>query len=190
MTAIAIHAITEQNARRLTERIRIAAVNYSEAKEKLMTLVKQAKEHAVHLTLGYSSWTAYLSEVLGEEPMQLARGERQEMVQMLSAEGMSTRAIAPIVGISQPQVVADMRSGDQSLITSAPVQGLDGKTYTRTAPQSEPERKPSRDVEIVNDIRLYLRHIATSPDIAGLTTAGKQHIIDALNNTINHLKEG
>lgn len=39
--------------------------------------------------------------------MRRERGERQEMVQMLSAEGMSTRAIAPIVGASREQVRRD-----------------------------------------------------------------------------------
>lgn len=69
----------------------------------------EAKAGNAHLALGYASWTAYLSEVLGEEPMRLARGERQEMVQMLSAEGMSTRAIAPIVGASNFTVSKDLQ---------------------------------------------------------------------------------
>jgi hypothetical protein len=37
----------------------------------------------------------------------------------MSGAGMSTRQIAPVMGISQPQVVADKRAGDQELITSA-----------------------------------------------------------------------
>lgn len=39
--------------------------------------------------------------------MRLARGERQDMVKMLSDEGMSTRAIAPIVGASFKTVARD-----------------------------------------------------------------------------------
>jgi IS30 family transposase len=62
----------------------------------------------------------------------LARGERQEMVAMLSAEGMSTRAIAPIVGVDNKTVHNDLRRVENS--TPAPVQGMDGKTYRRPEP--------------------------------------------------------
>src|SRR5690606_19560440 len=61
--------------------------------------------------LGYASWTAYLSEGLGEEPIRLARDERREVVQLLSNEGMSTRAIAPIVGVDRKTVERDVRGG-------------------------------------------------------------------------------
>ncbi|RKW69840.1 hypothetical protein DWQ67_10170 [Galactobacter caseinivorans] len=37
--------------------------------------------------------------VLESESMRLARDERQDMVRMLADEGVSTRAIAPIVGV-------------------------------------------------------------------------------------------
>lgn len=87
--------------------------------------------------------------------MRLARGERQEMVQMLSAEGMSTRAIAPIVGADHVTVSRDLAGVSNA--TPAPVltdnpgrivkltgpnsptttTGMDGKTYTRPAPQPE-----------------------------------------------------
>lgn len=43
----------------------------------------------------------------------------QSWRQATPAAGMSTRAIAPVVGVSQPQVVADKKAaGDQPLITS------------------------------------------------------------------------
>lgn len=70
------------------------------------------------------------SEVLGDEPMRLARSERQEMVQMLSAEGMSTRAIAPIVGASQRTVADDIEQVSK-IAHLDPVEGLDGKSYQR-----------------------------------------------------------
>lgn len=186
MIELATQTMSEHDARRLTERLRIAAVNYSEAKEKLMSLVQQAKDGAAHQALGYASWTSYLAEVLGDEPLRLARGERQEVVQMLSAEGMSTRAIAPIVGASPRQVAYDR--GVQSC-TPEPVRGMDGKTYSRPEPKPEPKREPSKELDIINDIRLYLNAIATSRQITGLSPAGKQHIIDALTNTINELRK-
>jgi hypothetical protein len=180
--------MTEHDARRLTERIRIAAVNYSEAKDKLLTLVQEAKDGAAHLALDYNSWTTYLAEVMGEEPLRLARDERKEIVQLLSAEGMSTRAIAPIVGASQRTVASDVEH--VSNFAHVNTQGMDGKTYTRTAPQPkpEPERDVAKDLDVINDIRLYFNAIASSRQVAGLTPKGKQHIIDAATNLITQLQ--
>lgn len=39
---------------------------------------------------------------------------------MLSAEGMSTRAIAPIVGVKQPQIVKDLAASRQVIPTESP----------------------------------------------------------------------
>lgn len=138
-----LSVMDEIAARKLTERIRITAHNYADARQKLQELVAEAKTGNAHLALGYASWTAYLAEVLGEEPMRLARGERQEMVQMLSAEGMSTRAIAPIVGADRKTVMQDVRQVVQNGPPERPVQGLDGKTYTRPEP-TEPAEPPKQ----------------------------------------------
>lgn len=193
MSAVIAAAMTEKDAERLTERIRLTAHNYAEARQKLQELVAEAKAGNAHIALGYASWTAYLSEVLGEEPLLLARGERQEMVQMLSAEGMSMRAIAPIVGTSHITVRNDLTAVKN--LTAEPLRadilGMDGKHHPRTKPRpavgAVPE--PSPDLDIINDIRLYLRHLSTSPKIAALPPAGKQHIIDALSNAIKQLEE-
>lgn len=103
--------MSEHDARKITERIRIVAHNYTEAKAKLIELVQQAKDGSAHEALGYPSWTAYLAETLGDEPMRLARDERQEMVKVLSAEGMSTRAIAPVIGATHTTVRRDLEAG-------------------------------------------------------------------------------
>lgn len=94
-------------ARRLTERIRITAANAREALEKLPALVEEARDGNAHVALGYPSWTAYLADVLGAEPLRLPRDQRREIVGYLSGEGLSTRAIAPIVGASVGTVHTD-----------------------------------------------------------------------------------
>lgn len=114
MTEISTYVMPEYEARRLTERIRITAHTYAEARDKLIGYVEEAREGSAHLALGYSSWTAYLAEVLGEEPMRLARDERREVVKLLSDEGMSTRAIAPIVGAARNTVMSDLKQVAQS----------------------------------------------------------------------------
>jgi hypothetical protein len=167
--------LSVDDARRLTERIRLTAHSARESIEKLHVLVDQAKAGNAHLALGYQSWTAYLSEVLGEEPLRLARDQRQELVGYLAGEGMSTRAIAPIVGVKQPQVVKDLAEQRQVIPTESPapdpqeaarqsvarafsqtdkqpekpakVTGLDGKTYTKPAPTAPktPQRRALPD---------------------------------------------
>lgn len=132
--------MSEDAARRITERIRIVAVTFAESWQKLIDLVQEAKEGHAHIALGYASWPAYLSEVLGEEPMRLARDERRVMVQLLAAEGMSTRAIAPIVGARSHMTVSnDLKALGVQECTPAPVAGLDGKTYTRKPSAPTPD---------------------------------------------------
>ncbi len=86
---------------------------------------------------------------------------------MLSAEGMSTRAIAPVVGADQKTVSNDLRkpreefsSPEQNVPRFDPdpiITGRDGKTYVRSAPvePSKPKRRPitdqANDAEIVED---------------------------------------
>lgn len=106
------------DARRLTERIRLVAVTVSDNLDKLKSLVVEAREGNVHIVLGYASWTAYLADVLGQTPLRLERDVRQELVAELSAQGMSTRAIAPIVGVSREQVRIDV-AGDKKLSPGA-----------------------------------------------------------------------
>ena len=97
-------------ARRVTERIRYTAMSVRDGMEKLQSLVATAQEGQAHIALGYKSWTAYLADVLGEEPMRLPRDERRELVAWLAGEGMSTRAIAPVVGAHHDTVASDIRA--------------------------------------------------------------------------------
>lgn len=187
MTAVAVHAMSEQEARRLTERIRSSLDRVSAAWAELGQQIKEAYERRADLALKYGSWAEYADAEL--RPDGLAADVRRQLVGMLSEAGMSTRAIAPTVGVSQQAVAKSLRSiGDNRVVTSPPIRGLDGKTYTRPEPQPQPERDVSADLDVINDIRLYFNAIASSPQVAGLTPKGKQHIIDAANNLITKLQ--
>lgn len=159
MTDLEEIVMAVEDAERLTERIRITAHNYVEAREKLIGLVHEAREGNAHTSLGYPSWTAYLTAVLGEKPLRLARDERQDMVHMLSGEGLSTRAIGAIVGVDQKTVVNDLATEENSSVGSGPraVESLDGKTRTYTprpvpvavepeAPAEEPQKRKRRPI--------------------------------------------
>jgi hypothetical protein len=118
--------LSESDARRLTERIRYTAMSVRDGVEKLQSLVAQAQEGQAHVALGYKSWTAYLADVMGDEPLVLARDQRRDVVAWLAGEGMSTRAIAPIVGVSKDTVaraiagVSDETPAPQMSVTVVP----------------------------------------------------------------------
>lgn len=111
-TALVI--LTASEAQRLTQRIKLVASGVRDNLFKLRNLVDEAQRSNAWQVLGFKSWTAYLADTLGSEPMRLKRDERQELVAYLSGEGMSTRAIAPIVGVSREQVRKDV-AGDTKL---------------------------------------------------------------------------
>lgn len=118
-------------AKRLDQRIRLLVGTINENIAKLHDLVDEAKRGDVHVALGYSSWTAYLSDVF-TVTVRLDRDQRRELVGYLSGEGMSQRAIADVVGVDQKTVSNDVRAREEFSSpdpTPAPVTGLDGKTY-------------------------------------------------------------
>ena len=135
---MALTLLSSAEAQRLTQRIKITASTVRDNLFKLRNLVDEAKSSNVWNVLGHESWTAYLVDTLGSEPMRLGRDERRELVEYLSGEGMSTRAIAPIVGASVGTIHADRQvfSSEQVEPEVSPraVTGLDGKTYTAAAP--------------------------------------------------------
>lgn len=98
-------------ARKITERLRLQATNYQEARDKIRATIAEAQEGDAAGLLGYASWTAYAADVLGDAPLRLERDERRELVQELAQTGMSTRAIAPIVGVGNKTVHRDLQAG-------------------------------------------------------------------------------
>lgn len=132
-----VPTITADEARRLTERIRLTAHSARESIEKLHALVDEAKAGNAHLALGYASWTAYLSDVLGDEPLRLARDQRQELVGFLAGEGMSSRAIAPIVGVTDRQVRTDMTGGGKNFPPEPKADDFDGSDWIEPDPDPQ-----------------------------------------------------
>lgn len=104
----AVTTLSVDEARRLTERIRLIAGTVADNMEKLRDLVNEARDGNAYALLGYASWTAYITDLFGAEPLRLARDVRQELVAELSAQGMSNRAIAPIVGVAEGTVRNDL----------------------------------------------------------------------------------
>lgn len=164
--------MTRDEAERLTERIRLTATSFMETRDKLAALIREAQEGRAHKALGFASWTAYVAAVCSDTPlMRLSRDERRVIVADLAKQGMSTRAIAPVVGAGIATVHRDRAATgvpnetpaphapathtfepspwepainrDTGEIKTAAVTGLDGKTYQRPEPKERtPKRRP------------------------------------------------
>lgn len=112
-------------AQKRAERIRYHAMHANEAVQAVQKLIHEARDMNDHVTLGYPSWPAYLVDLFGKEPLRLTRDVRRELVAEMSEAGMSTRAIAPIVGVNAETVRRDIAGA------------------ANVAPDPEPESDPS-----------------------------------------------
>lgn len=113
--------LTSAEAQRLTQRIKLTAGSIRDGMFKLRNLVDEAKNSNAWQVLGFSSWTAYLADALGSEPMRLGRDERRELVDYLAGEGMTTRAIAPIFDTTKSSIDRDLQVSRRGTPDQTPV---------------------------------------------------------------------
>ena len=135
--------IVPQNARHRRDRIKLLLTSMTEQTNKVVAILEEAQTNEDHLTLGYKSWTAYIAGEYAGLLADLNRAQRREVVGSLTAAGMSTRAIAGVVGTSQKTVVKDLQSqviggptqrcqgGTLGCLQGDPVRGVDGLTDQR-----------------------------------------------------------
>lgn len=116
MTAV-VAILSAGEAQRLTQRIKLTASGVRDGLYKLRNLIDEAKGSNAWQVLGFASWTAYLVDTLGDEPMRVSREERLELVGYLAGEGLSVRAIAPIVGVGKSQVAKDVEVSTSGHLT-------------------------------------------------------------------------
>ncbi len=103
-----VATLTEAEARRLTERIRVALDRVAHSWADLAERITEAYQRRADLALGYDSWAEYAAAEL--RPSEgLAADVRRQLVGMLTNHGMSTRAIAPVVGVQHSAVAKDIR---------------------------------------------------------------------------------
>jgi transposase-like protein len=132
--------VTIDEARSLDTSLRSEARAIARSMIELKSLIEAARERQIHSLLGFTSWTAYIADVVGEEMDVLPRDDRQQIVALMSGEGMSQRAIAEALNVSQSTIRDDV-SRNYSPGTGT-VTGLDGKQYPKPEPRPKPEPKP------------------------------------------------
>ena len=171
-TGEVVEAMSTVEAERITARIADKLDAIADNLEQVLPLIGEALTRRAWEVLGYASPTAYVAERFAGALDRLSPEVRRPVVAQLSAAGMSTRAIAPVVGAAKSSVDRDLqvsRSGtpDPSppgQLPEAPaVVGMDGKTYPRPeapaladdAPAPKPKRAPLR--KSVDDAAWNLR---------------------------------
>jgi len=127
--------MTESEAARLTTKIQLRLDMIADSIELVIPMIAEAKAGNAHQALGYESWTAYVADKFGGVLARLTKSERLPFVELLADQGMSTRAIASVVGVSKSTVADDLSSSGH--LTAEPVTGRDGKSYTRPTPRLE-----------------------------------------------------
>lgn len=153
MSAIDITTLDHGAAERLDRRIRLMVTTISANLAKITELIEEAKTGQIHIALGFQSWPAYLADALGGR-LELDTDSRREVVALMSGAGMSNRAIAQAVGVTEGTIrndkVRNHYAPDEPVevveaeVVEEPVRvtGLDGKTYNRTTAPATTQRRP------------------------------------------------
>lgn len=135
--------LSERKAQALDKKIRTAGEKLTNDVNALWELLDQAAAGQIHVALGYPSWTAYVKDAVVITPSD--KVERKELAKLMAGKGMSQRAIAGALGVSQKTIDRDLEG--EELPTEKT--GLDGKTY-KQEPESEPEPEII-EAEVVED---------------------------------------
>jgi len=139
-TGEVIEPMSKVEAERITARIADKLDGIADNLEQVMPMIGEALTRQAWKPLGYASPTAYVAERFSGALQRLPISTRRAVVGELSSAGMSTRAIAPIVGKAQQTVADDLRlTGNRSVDPDRKVISLDGRQRTAT------QRKPDLD---------------------------------------------
>lgn len=171
MSAV-VRAMSEAKARDLFEQIGTGISLMATGHAHFLRAVADAKAGNAHEALGYPSWTAYLVAAVergvhrADVISPMTPEQRRELVATLTQEGMSTRAIAAVVGVNHSTVVRDRQvvhdaPPDEAIPVEDPpeqlphawdsspeapvrqVVGLDGRSYAAERPERRaPRRQP------------------------------------------------
>lgn len=176
-----IETLSKADAQRLTDRIRLLAGGIADQLDKMAGLIDEARVGSAWLALGYSSWTAYVAAEFENVLPRLDREPRREFVRELASRGMSTRAIAPVVGVSKSQVAADIEvssSGHLPKVAAGTQAEGDGSAESRFESEASSATAPrvggsdysvpvdSRPSVTGIDGKTYTRPRATEHDLA------------------------
>lgn len=136
-----VEELTFDQAEQFTnEHLIPAAQGFHDAQQLFFDLLVYAYRNDVHVALGFdqsaAGWKQYVEKKVGSVFAGVKGDERKMLVSGFTQVGLSTRAIANVLGVSQNTVVEDRKksSSERNLSLDAkppkpPTKGLNGKTY-------------------------------------------------------------
>lgn len=92
--------VTREAAESITAELRETAKGLAKARTRISSLIRTAKAENVHTVMGFKSWPAYVADVLGDLKG-LSQADHEWLLHLMAGEGMSSRAIARALGVSQ-----------------------------------------------------------------------------------------
>jgi hypothetical protein len=152
---VAPEPLTKAKAKALDKKIRAASDKVSTSTENLLDLLEEAAAGNIHEALELPSWTAWFADAVQISISD--KHERKELVKLMSGKGMSQRAIAGTLGVSQKTVDRDL-DGEQ-VADGETVTGLNGVEKPKTKAKAvaaeedpgyidaEARRRPGRAVQ-------------------------------------------
>jgi hypothetical protein len=200
LEAEVVPVLTMDEAVALDREIRDRVASVNDEMLGLQELIDEAKRADLHTPLGFPSWTAYAADVFTVSN-ELGREQRRELVGYLAGEGMSNRAIAQAVGVTEGTVRNDKVRNDyapdrptitvnRTVIDSATgevigeaappplITGLDGKTYQPSRPKPQPPTEAQLNA-----------HHETEKLVAEQETLNRwSRAVDSLTNALSYAK--
>jgi predicted XRE-type DNA-binding protein len=141
--------------------------------EALPPLVMAAWENRDDRALGYEDWAAYIDAEYGTRMLKLDAATRQRWIKSLEQVGMSQRAIAVVVNVSQPTVQRALADSDGS-----------ARQMIAKANKTSPELKLWDDLRLANNKLLHVRAAIKSG-----TPVTNANVQKTLETTVNLIKE-
>lgn len=129
----------ERRAQQIETRLTAVGESFTIAMQK----IREAIELRDDIALGYRSPGDYVSARFGRALSGLPVEMRREAVRELTEAGMSTRAIAPVVGASKSQVAADRQVSSPGHLSQAPASPEEGEA-TGDAGQTSAQPEDAR----------------------------------------------
>lgn len=122
-----------EEAQELTQRIRVEIVEAAEARQKLCRSVEQAYAKRVWIALDYApgqqGWIKYCAKEFAPLAVRMtARDRKQTVIGFDPDSGLSNRAIAAVLGVSEATIRKDRRAAAAD--KPRPIVGVDGKRYS------------------------------------------------------------
>jgi hypothetical protein len=113
----------------------------------LAELIEEAQHRNIHTDLGFASWPKYIADVVKTNLPHIGKDTeaRQSLVGVLTGAGLSGRAQAEIVGVSNATISRDqevLHDVTPDATPIATVTSINGGTFTKPAPKPKPDPKP------------------------------------------------